>query len=41
MYPLQEDMDIDYIKNYYNFENNCIMTQKQPKTTQNNPKSLI
>ena len=36
--PLLEDIDIDYIKNYYNFENNCVMTQKQPKTTQNDPK---
>ena len=36
--PSLEDISIEYIKNYYNFENNDKMTQKQPKTTQNEPK---
>ena len=33
-----ENVSIEYIKNYYNFNNTLNMTQKQPKITQNEPK---
>ena len=36
--PILENISIEYVKKYYNFENNLIITQKQPKITQKQPK---